>query len=105
MSIDPTICFNHRPSYDIYSWKKVLSSSPIVLALCGAGLGASSGLDTFRGPGGMWQDYLVELLATLGAFSLAAGPNKGHFALAELARKTRKRGEEGFLCLTQNVDE
>ncbi|KAI9650620.1 hypothetical protein NHQ30_000639 [Ciborinia camelliae] len=112
---------NHRPSNDIASFKKFLSSSTRVLALCGAGLGASSGLDTFRGPGGMWRNYRAQSLATLDAFTrdpglvwlfysyrrhkaLAAEPNKGHFALAELARRMRKDGEEGFVCLTQNVD-
>ncbi|KAB8293876.1 hypothetical protein EYC80_009355 [Monilinia laxa] len=112
---------NHGPSNDIASFKKVLSSSTRVLALCGAGLGASSGLDTFRGSGGMWRNHRAQSLATLDAFrrdpglvwlfysyrrhkALAAEPNKGHFALAELARRMRKGREEGFVCLTQNVD-
>ncbi|ESZ95615.1 hypothetical protein SBOR_4011 [Sclerotinia borealis F-4128] len=117
ISSDP----NHGPSNDIASFKKVLSSSTRVLALCGAGLGASSGLDTFRGPGGMWRNHRAQSLATLDAFTrdpglvwlfysyrrhkaLAAEPNKGHFALAELAKRMRKGEEEGFVCLTQNVD-
>ncbi|APA08575.1 hypothetical protein sscle_04g033450 [Sclerotinia sclerotiorum 1980 UF-70] len=111
----------HRPSSDIASFKKVLSSSKRVLALCGAGLGASSGLDTFRGQGGLWRNYRAENLATMDAFTrdpglvwlfysyrrhkaLAAEPNKGHFALAELARRMKRGDEEGFVCLTQNVD-
>ncbi|KAF7858806.1 hypothetical protein EAF04_008849 [Stromatinia cepivora] len=111
----------HGPSNDIASFKKVLSSSKRILALCGAGLGASSGLDTFRGPGGLWRNYRAENLATLDAFTrdpglvwlfysyrrhkaLAAQPNKGHFALAELARRMKRDDEEGFVCLTQNVD-
>ncbi|KAJ8062899.1 hypothetical protein OCU04_008149 [Sclerotinia nivalis] len=111
----------HTPSNDIASFKKVLSSSKRVLALCGAGLGASSGLDTFRGPGGLWRNYRAENLATMDAFTrdpglvwlfysyrrhkaLAAEPNKGHFALAELARRMKRDDEEGFVCLTQNVD-
>ncbi|PQE19611.1 hypothetical protein CJF32_00008930 [Rutstroemia sp. NJR-2017a WRK4] len=114
---------NHGPSNDVASFKEFLSSSKRVLALCGAGLGASSGLDTFRGTGGMWRNYRAESLATPQAFkrepglvwlfysyrrhkALAAKPNKGHFALAELARRMKKDGEneEGFVCLTQNVD-
>ncbi|THV50913.1 hypothetical protein BGAL_0131g00180 [Botrytis galanthina] len=112
---------DHGPSNDIASFKKVLASSTRVLALCGAGLGASSGLDTFRGPGGMWRNYRSQNLATLDAFTrdpglvwlfysyrrhkaFAAEPNKGHFALAELAKRMKKDGEEGFVCLTQNVD-
>ncbi|KAF7944001.1 hypothetical protein EAE96_010412 [Botrytis aclada] len=112
---------DHGPSNDVASFKKVLASSTRVLALCGAGLGASSGLDTFRGPGGMWRNYRSQNLATLDAFTrdpglvwlfysyrrhkaFAAEPNKGHFALAELAKRMKKDGEEGFVCLTQNVD-
>lgn len=112
---------NYGPSNDIASFKKVLASSTRVLALCGAGLGASSGLDTFRGPGGMWRNYRAQSLATMDAFTrdpglvwlfysyrrhkaLAAEPNKGHFALAELAKRMDADEEKGFVCLTQNVD-
>lgn len=69
----------------------------------------------------MWRNYRSQSLATRDAFTsdpglvwlfysyrrhkaLAMEPNEGHFALAELARRMRKDGEEGFLCLTQNVD-
>lgn len=112
---------DHGPSNDVASFKKVLASSNRVLALCGAGLGASSGLDTFRGPGGMWRNYRSQSLATLDAFTrdpglvwlfysyrrhkaFAAEPNKGHYALAELAKRMKKDGKDGFVCLTQNVD-
>ncbi|KAH8684533.1 DHS-like NAD/FAD-binding domain-containing protein [Tricladium varicosporioides] len=90
---------------------------PRILALCGAGLSAASGLDTFRGAGGMWKNYQATSLATPEAFerdpglvwlfysmrrhrALQAKPNKGHFALAELARRL----PEDFITLTQNVD-
>ena len=95
-----------------------ISSSPRILALCGAGLSASSGLPTFRGAGGLWRNHDPTSLATPEAFesdpalvwlfyawrrhmALKAQPNKGHFALAKLAEEM---GEERFLCLTQNVD-
>ncbi|KAK4232547.1 NAD-dependent protein deacylase [Podospora fimiseda] len=87
-----------------------------ILAVCGAGLSASSGLPTFRGKGGMWRNHEAMSLATLDAFerdpglvwmfygyrrhmALTVKPNAAHYALAELARKV-----PGFMCLTQNVD-
>ncbi|CAG8979291.1 hypothetical protein HYALB_00012674 [Hymenoscyphus albidus] len=104
-------------SSDIDAFRDVLRKSRRVLALCGAGLSAASGLDTFRGKGGFWRNYKARSLVTPEAFeadpglvwlfyayrrhkALQAKPNVAHFALAELARK---RGE-GFLCLSQNVD-
>ena len=104
------------PSTSVSEFSKVLESSSRILALCGAGLSAASGLDTFRGAGGMWRNYQATTLATPGAFktdpglvwlfysmrrhkALQAKPNPGHYALAELARK-----RPGFITLTQNVD-
>lgn len=94
----------------------VLKSSKRVLALCGAGLSAASGLDTFRGAGGMWRNHQATTLATPGAFerdpglvwlfysmrrhrALQAKPNPGHYALVELSKKM-----PDFITLTQNVD-
>jgi len=104
------------PSSNTEEFGKLLKSSKRVLALCGAGLSAASGLDTFRGAGGMWRKHRATDLATPGAFeadpglvwlfysyrrhrALQAAPNAGHYALAELARKM-----PGFITLTQNVD-
>ncbi|KAM0723730.1 hypothetical protein Q7P37_000720 [Cladosporium fusiforme] len=101
---------------DLASFHDVLSSSKRVLALCGAGLSASSGLPTFRGAGGLWRTHDSTSLATPEAFAadpglvwqfygyrrhmaLQAQPNPAHYALAELARKM-----PGFQCLSQNVD-
>lgn len=101
---------------DIASFHDTLQSSKRVLALCGAGLSASSGLPTFRGAGGLWRTHDAVSLATPGAFAadpglvwqfygyrrhmaLQAQPNPAHYALAELARRM-----PGFQCLTQNVD-
>ncbi|KAL2755921.1 hypothetical protein ACRALDRAFT_1070906 [Sodiomyces alcalophilus JCM 7366] len=87
-----------------------------ILALCGAGLSAASGLPTFRGAGGLWRNHDATRLATPEAFkadpalvwlfyayrrhmALEAKPNPAHYALAALARKRKE-----FLCLTQNVD-
>lgn len=86
------------------------------MALCGAGLSASSGLPTFRGAGGYWRHHDATQLATQEAFkmdpglvwlfysyrrhlSLKAAPNPAHYALAALAKENRN-----FMCLSQNVD-
>ena len=87
-----------------------------VVALTGAGVSAESGIPTFRGPGGLWERFRPEDLATPEAFArdprrvwawykwrlgivLSARPNPAHLALAELERM-------GLLeaVITQNVD-
>ncbi|KAL9127277.1 MAG: hypothetical protein Q9217_003812 [Psora testacea] len=106
-SIDPS---------DLESFSAHLRHSDRVLALCGAGLSAASGLPTFRGAGGLWRSHDAVQLATPQAFrenpslvwqfysyrrhmALQAKPNAAHYALAELARRKKE-----FLTLTQNVD-
>ncbi len=101
---------------DIAAFHAKLASSRRILALCGAGLSAASGLPTFRGDGGLWRSYEPTTLATPEAFdidpgfvwlfyayrrhmALRAKPNAGHYALAALARKNAD-----FLCISQNVD-
>lgn len=101
---------------DLESFQNHLRYSDRVLALCGAGLSAASGLPTFRGAGGLWRSYDAVSLATPDAFAkdpglvwqfysyrrhmaLQAQPNLAHYALAELARR-----KKGFLTLSQNVD-
>ncbi|KAK0672019.1 putative NAD-dependent deacetylase [Cercophora samala] len=93
-----------------------LRKSNRILAVCGAGLSAASGLPTFRGAGGLWRNHNAVDLATPEAFDADPGlvwlfyayrrhmalnvkPNPAHYALAELARK-----KPGFRCLSQNVD-
>ncbi|CAK7274473.1 hypothetical protein SEPCBS57363_006181 [Sporothrix epigloea] len=93
--------------------------SPRIMALCGAGLSAASGLSTFRGStAALWHTHDPMKLATPEAFAadpglvwrfyayrrhtaLAVKPNAGHYALATLARSLP---DGSFLCLTQNVD-
>ncbi|KAJ3945394.1 uncharacterized protein N0V96_005426 [Colletotrichum fioriniae] len=104
------------PHNDVAAFHEALASSKRILALCGAGLSASSGLPTFRGAGGLWRNHDATDLATMKAFrrdpglvwlfyayrrhmALSASPNKAHYALAALAEKN-----PDFLCLTQNVD-
>ena len=87
-----------------------------VVVLSGAGVSAESGLQTFRGAGGLWEGYRVEEVATPEAWEFDPGlvlrfynerrqqlravvPNAAHFALRQL--------ESGFdvQIVTQNVDD
>jgi NAD-dependent SIR2 family protein deacetylase len=105
-----------KPSQDMDDFHALLSKSRRVLSLLGAGLSASSGLPTFRGPGGMWRTHEATALATPQAFAqdpalvwrfysyrrhmaLGVEPNLAHYALSELAKRM-----SGFMTLSQNVD-
>jgi NAD-dependent deacetylase len=89
-----------------------------IVVLTGAGISAESGLDTFRGPGGLWAGHRVEDICTPEALArnralvldfydqrrAALGtvqPNAAHEALARLDREWRG----GLLIVTQNVDD
>ncbi|KLU80997.1 hypothetical protein MAPG_00092 [Magnaporthiopsis poae ATCC 64411] len=52
---------------------RVVEGRGRVLALCGAGLSASSGLLTFRGKGGLWRNHRSTDLATPEAFAKNPG--------------------------------
>lgn len=86
-----------------------------IVFVTGAGISAESGIPTFRGKEGLWRKYDPMQLATIDAFYenpslvwewyeerrkniLAAGPNAGHFAIAELAK------HKDVVILTQNID-
>jgi NAD-dependent deacetylase len=88
---------------------------PIVV-LTGAGISAESGIPTFRGPEGIWNQRRAEELASPQAFSedpgliwefyawrrkvvAAAEPNRAHRTLVEIEAAC-----SGFLLITQNVD-
>lgn len=88
-----------------------------VLVLTGAGVSAESGIPTFRGAGGLWENHSVERLASPRGFgenpalvwrfysarrkaALGCKPNPGHLALSDLERRLGDR----FLLVTQNVD-
>ncbi|CZR51876.1 related to NAD-dependent histone deacetylase [Phialocephala subalpina] len=107
---------SYGPSTDVQEFHDVLKSSKRILALCGAGLSAASGLGTFRGAGGMWRNHKATTLATPEAFerdpglvwlfysyrrhmALKAKPNAGHYALVEMSKKMGS-----FITMTQNVD-
>lgn len=89
-----------------------------ILVLTGAGISAESGIDTFRGSGGLWENHRVEDVATPEAFERdpelvlrfydmrreqiqAKEPNLAHEALAMLDRDW----PGAFVIVTQNVDD
>ncbi|MBS1853737.1 MAG: NAD-dependent deacylase [Acidobacteria bacterium] len=93
-----------------------MSEAEGVAILTGAGISAESGVPTFRGAGGLWNNFRAEDLATPEAFArdprlvwewydwrrgeiAKALPNPAHKALVQL--EIRKRI---FTLITQNVD-
>ncbi|MGC8583460.1 MAG: NAD-dependent protein deacetylase [Thermoproteus sp.] len=95
---------------------KALANSRFAVAFTGAGISAESGVPTFRGPGGLWERYRPEDLATPEAFwrdpvlvwrwyrwrqelIYNATPNPAHLALAELESLGVLKA-----VITQNVD-
>ncbi|MBZ5726534.1 MAG: NAD-dependent deacylase [Acidobacteriia bacterium] len=101
---------------DLDQAREWLHAADAVAILTGAGISAESGIPTFRGPGGLWNNYKPEDLATPEAFArdprlvwewynwrreliAKAAPNAAHRALVQLEiRKPR------FTLITQNVD-
>ena len=96
-----------------------LSQYRRIVVLTGAGISAGSGLRTYRGPDGVWDEYEVEkyghaealvhrpeetwrLFGGMREPVMAALPNRAHVALAqwEASLETHR----SFLLVTQNVD-
>ena len=86
-----------------------------IVILTGAGMSAESGISTFRGGGGLWDEYPVEQVATPEGYRanpelvldfynkrrkqlLEVAPNRGHQLLAELEDRYN------VTVITQNVD-
>ncbi len=93
-----------------------VDNSDKISVITGAGISAESGVPTFRGEDGLWNNYRAEELATLSAFNnnpklvwewynwrrgliSKCLPNPAHYYLADL-EKNRK----DYLLITQNVD-
>lgn len=89
-----------------------------IVVLTGAGISAESGMATFRGAGGLWNNYPVEQVATPEGYRRNPGlvirfynelrrqlqdiqPNGAHLMLAELER----RCGGNVTVVTQNVDD
>lgn len=91
-----------------------------IVVLTGAGISAESGIQTFRGNGGLWAGHDIEEVATFDAYvrdprkvlgfyndrrrdlrRAGIEPNAAHLALAHFERD--HPGE--FLLVTQNVDD
>jgi len=95
-----------------------MSKNLSMAILTGAGISAESGIKTFRGGDGLWENHRIEDVATPEGFSRnpelvqrfynqrrkqlqEVSPNAAHTALAEL-----EQGWPGpFLLITQNVDD
>ena len=92
-----------------------LSQAEKIVFVTGAGISQESGIPTFRGKDGLWRKYDAMQLATIDAFYenpklvwewyderrkniLAAKPNAGHTAIANLEKYKQVR------VLTQNID-
>jgi NAD-dependent deacetylase len=90
-----------------------------IVVLTGAGVSVASGLPTYRGPEGLWQNEEIALYAVgetfqrdplsvwnafgeIRALVLEAEPNAAHYALAEFEQQLRD--DQDFLLVTQNVD-
>jgi NAD-dependent deacetylase len=90
-----------------------------IVVLTGAGISAGSGLRTYRGPGGVWEEHDVECLGHVAALAdrpadvwklfggmresvMAARPNQAHDALARW--EAELAADQEFLLVTQNVD-
>ena len=87
-----------------------------IVFLTGAGMSVESGLSTFRGSGGMWDEYPVEKVASINGYIenpslvlefynkrrnelLTVQPNEGHRLIAALEKDYR------VTVVTQNVDD
>lgn len=87
-----------------------------IVVLTGAGMSAESGIQTFRGAGGLWEGYRVEDVASPEGFARnpemvlrfynerrkqvkKAKPNKGHYDLVALEKKHE------VTIITQNIDD
>lgn len=90
-----------------------------IVILTGAGVSAASGIRTYRGKGGIWDEHNVEeyghvsvltkrpdrtwkLFGQLRTQVREAQPNKAHYVLAELERDLDP--SQRFTLITQNVD-
>ena len=103
-------------SDDLARARERLRDAGSIVILTGAGVSAESGVPTFRGSGGLWNQFRAEDLATPEAFArdprlvwewyawrrglvMKCLPNPAHVAMAECALRRRN-----VTIITQNVD-
>lgn len=101
---------------DLEPARRRLAEAQSIAVLTGAGISAESGIPTFRGAGGLWNNFRAEDLATPEAFArdprlvwewynwrretiAKAAPNPAHQALVKL-----EIAKPRFTLITQNVD-
>ena len=101
----------------IHQAAELLANSKSAIVLTGAGISTESGIPDFRGEGGIWDKYKVEIYGNIRSFVkdptkfwemaekmaptlFKAKPNMGHIALAELENMNVIKG-----VITQNIDE
>ncbi|RLF66645.1 MAG: NAD-dependent protein deacylase, partial [Thermoplasmata archaeon] len=99
---------------------RIISEANILISFTGAGVSAESGIPTFRGSGGLWENYKIEDVATPEGFRKnpelvwrfylerrkkikETKPNPAHLALAELESIFRDLSRK-FYVITQNID-
>lgn len=97
--------------------QQAIQNASRLFVITGAGVSAESGVPTFRGAGGVWNNMDPRKVATPEAFAndpafvwkwyderrqnlLSVKPNPAHYALAQLESQTKE-----FFLLTQNVDD
>lgn len=98
----------------------MLGSHKAIVVLTGAGISVPSGLRSYRGPGGLWNDAGVAHFSTREGFAQdpegcwqfwmamkrkakEAQPNEGHVALA--GWENELFADSRFALITQNVDD
>ncbi len=96
-----------------------LGTNSVMAVLTGAGVSSESGVPTYRGPGGLWEDIELRMLAESTALLRfprmvweffqqvrellsQARPNAAHYALAQLDDLVRPAAR--MAVITQNVD-
>ena len=105
----------------LYAFEGVLSTSRYAVAFTGAGVSEESGIPTFRGSGGLWENYSPAVYGNLPGLALVflfrkrrlagfaadvvstlveASPNPCHVALARMEKAGLLKG-----VVTQNVDD
>jgi NAD-dependent SIR2 family protein deacetylase len=91
-----------NPDYNsVPAFHAKLARSRRILAVCGAGLSASSGLATFRGAGGLWRNYEATMLASPEAFEADPGLVWMFYAYVGVTDGPRERIRDMRLTTTE----